>query len=201
MDPVASENVNCTFGGSGPMTVRKISIRKRQFLLVIFFALLAGTCSRSVADPLSVTYVATAISGEQWQYDYTLSGPFAAGDDLAVYFPLATSSGLNDLQTGGSDWTTFAFQPDSSLPADGEFDIFANVDDPSLEPTFSIQFVFSGTDSPGAQNFILYDPNFEIVTSGVTQPAGEVPTVPEPSTLLLLGSGLVAMERVRRRRI
>jgi hypothetical protein len=183
------------------MTVRKIYVKKKQFLLVLFFALLAVTSTRSLADPLSVTYVATQISGDEWQYDYTLSGPFAVGDDLAVYFPLATSSALNDLQTGGSDWTTFAFQPDPALPADGEFDMLANVDNPSLAPTFSIQFIFSGTGSPGTQNFVLYDPDFNIVTSGVTQPAGELSPVPEPATFVLLGSGLAAMARARRRRI
>jgi hypothetical protein len=81
---------------------------------------------------------------------------------------------VNDLQTGESDWTTFAFQPDPALPADGEFDMLANVDNPSLAPAFSIQFIFSGTGSPGTQNFILYDPDFNIVTSGVTQQAGEL---------------------------
>ena len=183
------------------MTVWKLYTMKSQFLLVFLFAVLVGTCLRSFADPLSVTYVAAEISGDEWQYDYTLSGTLAAGDDLAIYFPLATSSALSDLQTGGSDWTTLAFQPDPALPADGEFDILANVDNPSLAPTFSIQFVFSGTNSPGPQNFVLYDPNFDIVTSGVTQSAGEPSPVPEPATLVLLGSGLFVMAGVRRRRV
>ncbi len=65
------------------------------------------------------------MSGQEWLYDYTVAGSLSAGDDVAIYFPYATSSSLTDLGTGGSDWSTFMLQPDTSVPADGEYDLVA----------------------------------------------------------------------------
>jgi len=100
--------------------------RTPLFRSLVLVVLLGGAVPVLKADPISVTYTATQISGSEWQYDYQLTGSFVSGDDLAVYFPLATSLNLVDLGTGGTDWTTFVFQPDPDLPADGEYDMVAN---------------------------------------------------------------------------
>jgi hypothetical protein len=78
------------------------------------------------ARAAAITYAATNLSGLQWQYNYTLSGSYTAGQDLTIYFPYAIGSTLTDLGTGDSNWTTFVLQPDTDLSADGEFDIIAN---------------------------------------------------------------------------
>jgi hypothetical protein len=186
------------------MIVRTSHGRKLLFAFLLF-AVLAGTFHSAEADTFSVTYSATQVSGNTWQYDYLLTGSFVAGDDLAIYFPLASSSNLADMSTGGSDWGTFAFQPDPGLPADGEFDAVANVDDPSLLTVLSVQFLYSGTGSPGSQSFTLYDPNFNVITNGTTQleQSGGVPPspTPEPASLLLLGSALTAMAQLKRLRV
>jgi PEP-CTERM motif len=154
------------------------------------------------AAPVTVTYTSTKITGNEWQYDYTLTGTYVAGDDLAVYFPLATSLNLLDLGTGGADWTTFVFQPDPSIPADGEYDMEANVGNPSLAVSFDVQFDYSGIGAPGPQSFVLYDPNFDILNTGETQAPGSAPPVPEPASFVLVGSALLGCSRYipRRRR-
>jgi hypothetical protein len=103
------------------------------------------------ADAIGVNLTSTHLSGSEWRYDYTVSGSYSAQDDLAIYFPYSSDSALTDLETGGSGWTTFVFQPDSALPADGEFDLVANVDEPGLGSVFSVDFSYSGAGSPATQ--------------------------------------------------
>ncbi|GGA77875.1 hypothetical protein GCM10011507_31410 [Edaphobacter acidisoli] len=164
-----------------------------QIICVGVFAAWAG--ASALADSVVVDYGATQIGGTEWQYTYQLSGTFQSGDDLAIYFPLATSANLVDMGTGGPDWTTFVLQPDGSLPADGEFDMLANQDNPDLSSVFTVDFEWLGSGSPGSQSFTLYDPNFNVIDTGAT--------VPEPGSLLLLGSGflglwaLIYLRRVR----
>jgi len=135
-----------------------------------------------------------------WEYQYQITGSYLAGDDLAIYFPVATSSDLSDLGTGGSDWTTFEFQPDPSLPADGEFDMVANIDDPSLAPIFAVEFQYSDPGSPGTQSFVLFDSNFDTIDSGLTRSPSGIPAIPEPNTFFLLGSGMIGLARCVERR-
>jgi hypothetical protein len=150
------------------------------------------------AEPIGVNFTSTHISGSEWRYDYTVSGSYAAQDDLAIYFPYSSDSALTDLETGGSGWTTFVFQPDSALPADGEFDLVANVDDPGLGSVFSVDFSYSGAGSPGTQGFILFDPSFNVLASGNTQ--AEFATTPEPESIILLATGALALWTIERKR-
>jgi hypothetical protein len=150
------------------------------------------------ADPIAVSFTSTQLSGSEWRYDYRVSGSYAAQDDLVIYFPYSSESALTDLGTGGSGWTTFVFQPDSSLPADGEFDIVANVDDPGLASVFSVDFSYSGTGSPGTQDFTLFDPSFNVLASGNTQ--AEFAATPEPESIILLATGALALWTIERKR-
>src|ERR1022692_192314 len=127
---------------------------KRSFFLTVsLMIMLVSGAPKAFADSILVHYTATNVGGAEWRYDYTLSGSYLSGYDMAVYFPVATSANLSDLQTGGTDWTTFVYQPDPNLPADGEFDMFANIDNPSVAPVFSVFFQWSGSGNPGTQSF------------------------------------------------
>jgi hypothetical protein len=149
-------------------------------LLVLFFA------SPALADGVSVQYTAVNLGSGTWQYDYTLQGSFLANWGVAIYFPTPDYGGgsLTDLGTGGSDWSTFALQADPTLPAPGEYDIVALVDNPSLSSVFDVTFQWNGIGTPGTQAFNLYD-----FTNGADQLASgntAVAAVPEPTPLLLM---------------
>jgi hypothetical protein len=167
---------------------------------VLFLTAITLLCDArfAKADPIGVSFTSTHLSGSEWRYDYTVSGSYAAQDDLAIYFPYSSDSVLTDLETGGSGWTTFVFQPDTSLPADGEFDLVANVDDPGLGSVFSVDFSYSGTGSPGTQDFTLFDPSFNVLASGNTQ--AEFATTPEPASIILLATGAIALWTMERKR-
>jgi PEP-CTERM motif len=181
-----------SFRGDIGRTVRRLLLASSLILV------LSSGAQRAFADPIVVDFTAIHVAGTEWSYNYKLSGPYVAGDDLAIYFPSATSSNLSDLATGGADWSTFAFQPDPSLPAAGEFDALANVNNPSVDPVLSVLFQWSGSGSPGPQSFALYDPNFNVVDSGTTQ--ASVASTPEPASLLLLGTGFIFLWLIVRRR-
>jgi hypothetical protein len=167
-------------------------------LLFLIAIMLLCNARFANADPIGVSFTSTHLSGSEWRYDYTVSGSYAAQDDLAIYFPYSSDTALTDLQTGGSGWTTFVFQPDSSLPADGEFDLVANVDNPGLESVFSVDFSYSGTGSPGTQDFTLFDPSFNVLASGNTE--AESATTPEPESIILLATGALALWTIERKR-
>jgi hypothetical protein len=170
----------------------------RFFLAAAAMTMLACGASRVFANSISVNYTATNVGGTEWRYDYTLSGSYLSGDDVAVYFPVASSANLSDLGSGGTDWTTFVFQPDPTLPAAGEFDMLANIDNPTLAPVFSVLFQWSGSGSPGSQSFTLFDPSFKVLDTGVTQ--ANAAQTSEPSSLVLLGSGFLVLWLAARRR-
>ena len=81
-----------------------------------------------------------------------------------------------------------AFAPDPGIPAPGEFDLVAQVDSPTLADSFTETFTYLGTGTPGAQPFTVYDANFNDVEDGETTPAETLSPIPEPPTLLLVGS-------------
>ena len=155
-------------------------------LLGAMFVLAAGPLAS--ADSINVAYATTQSSGSTWQYTYTLSGSLSSGDLLAIYFPVATSSAITNLSTTTSGFTTSVLQADSSLPADGEYDILANSTTSAFANAFNVRFTYSGTGTPGSQSFTLYDSSFATITSGTTTTSA-VAAAPEPGSLALLGAG------------
>jgi hypothetical protein len=161
----------------------------RSFLLVVVLSLLVlFFASPAVADGVSVQFTAINLGSGTWQYDYTLQGSFSANWGVAIYFPTPDYAGgsITDLGTGSSDWLTFPLQADPTLPAPGEYDIDALVDNPSLSSVFDVTFQWNGTGTPGTQAFNLYDfsNGAVLLSSGNTTAA--VGAVPEPTPLLLM---------------
>ena len=85
------------------------------------------------------------------------------------------------------------WQPDTAIPDDGAYDALALQDGASLADSFVVSFVWLGSGVPGSQFFEVYDPDFNTIESGETAP------VPEPATILLVGSGLLALAGLGKR--
>ena len=95
--------------------------------------------------------------------------------------------------------------PDPVLTSLGTYDALALVNSPAFSGPFRVSFLWSGAGAPGSQNFDVYtldasgfpDP-FE---TGVTTPRTVTPPpVPEPSTFLLVATGIAAVRKLRRKR-
>jgi len=155
----------------------------------------------------TITYQVTNLGGGQFQYDYTVTGSFIQYEAFAIFFDESLFTNLEDPPPAvNSDWLVLTLQPDPGIPAPGEYDGLALVDNPSLADTFSVTFTYIGAGLPGAQPFEVdqYDQNFDFlgtVETGMTSPA--VVGTPEPSPILLLltailGAGLA--QRISRKK-
>ena len=135
-----------------------------------------------------------------WMYRYFVSDfVFDADQGFSISFDTALYRNLQDpLPSVGADWDLLAIQPSQALPSAGLYDALALVKDASLKHPFSLSFTWLGGpgSAPGSQTFTVnqFDEkgNIKILERGQTS------QVPEPSTLLLVGSGLALALRRRR---
>lgn len=126
------------------------------------------------------------VGEDLWQYSYRVSEhDFLKDDSFAIYFDHDTYANLQDpVPAVNDDWDAMSFQPDPNITPDGWYDGLALVDHASLADPFSINFVWLGDGNPGAQIFEIYNPDWEVVETGMTSP------VPVPSSVVLLMTGL-----------
>lgn len=194
-DPKSSDSAPSRIVLEGsPWRHRKALLRPG--LMACLLGLFFGMCGArpAAADSINVSYSVTNVSGSEYEYVYTLSGSLSAGDLLAIYFPFATSTSLADASATSSTFTTSVLAPDSAIPADGEYDVLANAATSALSGTFASTFIYSGTGTPAAQTFSLYDSSFATITSGTAISAATSTAVtPEPNSLSLLALGMVAI--------
>jgi hypothetical protein len=160
--------------------------------------LLAGLACVSTAQAALVEYSLTALGGDVWRYDYSLSniGPAVNFDEFTVYFDVPGVTGITALATP-SGWSSLVVQPDPLLPDAGYFDVL-NLSGPvpagSVISGFSVSFSYLAGLTPGAQRFdlVLSEP-FQTVASGVTSAAPSAVPLPIPAALLLFGLGVGAL--------
>lgn len=60
-----------------------------------------------------------------------------------------------------------------------------------------LSFIWVGNGTPSAQPYEIYDATFNILSSGTTQ--SSVSNVPEPSSMILLVSGLAGIARFKKK--
>ena len=152
--------------------------------------------SHAIQISYEAVNLADTTPGENlWQYSYTV-GDYSFDMDygFTIYFDHSAYSNLEDpVPYVNDDWDPIVWQPDTSIPDDGAYDALALEDAASLADPFVVSFVWLGSEVPGSQFFEVYAPDFNIIQSGETAP------VPEPATLLLVGSGLLGLAGFRKR--
>ena len=138
-------------------------------------------------------------------YEYTvknvgLSQPLT---DFVIYFPSESGPGeYTDIGAVRLDsptgWTPAAYEP-SALSLNGFVEWTASGAGLAVGDSltgFAVSFTYSGTGTPGSQDFVVYDANFDMVARGTTT------AVPEPSSLAGAAMlGLVAVGTGLQRRL
>jgi hypothetical protein len=176
--------------------VKKIAKLMLTSLLLVFLLVPVA-----ISGATTISYEATDLTdttpGEDlWQYSYTVDDFLFNNMNygFTIFFDYSLYADLEDPPPYvNSDWDLLVWQPDSGIPDDGAYDAFALADGASLADPFTVSFVWLGIGAPGAQSFDVYDTAFDTVESGQTAP------VPEPGTILLVGSGLLGLAGLRKK--
>jgi PEP-CTERM putative exosortase interaction domain len=144
-----------------------------------------------------INYDVNNLGGNTWEYTYTVQNDSLAVDieEFTIWFDLGLYENLTPTSTL-IDWDEITIQPDIGLPDDGYYDALALVSGiapGSSETGFSVSFDWLGTGTPGSQFFEIVDTfTFSALDSGDTTLVSSDP-VPEPSTVMLMGIGLIGL--------
>jgi hypothetical protein len=177
---------------------------KSSVMATFLAAVTLGSAAHS-----QVAYTATDISGNTWQYSYTLTNGLVPGNigELTVFFSVGLYSNLASPASPGN-WSPIVVQPDASLPQDGFYDVQAL--DAGLAPgqsvsEFTVDFTWLGTGTPGSQLFNIVNPvDYSTQYAGnttlagpPTQSAPEIDAASAAAALTLLCGGLVLLNSRR----
>jgi len=163
---------------------------KRILLLTIMIGIFVTMVNGVYAT--TILYDLSNLGGLRWEYTYSVTNDSLSSsiDEFTIYF----NPGLYDNLIVGNtpaDWDPLITQPDPFLVSDGFYDALALVTGIAPGATvsgFSVSFDWLVAGIPGSQFFeVVNPPTFVVLDSGNTTP------VPEPGTLLLLGSGLIGL--------
>lgn len=162
--------------------------------------------SSSFAIPIHSTV--ENLSGDRWQYNYTVSNESSGADSyvieaFVVIFDLGLFENLT-LEASPDNWDSFVIEPDDSLPDDGYLDTLlwsgSGIAPGAMLAGFSVAFDFLGAGTPGSQFFEILDPfTFDTLDDGFSSVEAVV-AVPEPSSLMLIVTGLLLITAVSARR-
>ena len=172
----------------------------RIFLKTTFIGALSLS-SIATANATIIEYTSNDLGAGKWEYTYTVTNNTSLVDfsDFVIYFPGVSSVSAFDYSnitvTGNPDpanWDVVAAEP-SAINLGGYIDALALLNPLASGASvsgFTVSFDYAGSLSPASQQFDIFDSTFNLIDTGFTVP-GQATSVPEPSTVLLLGAGLL----------
>lgn len=143
-------------------------------------------------------YDVADLGSDRFEYTYELTNDSlpTAIEEFTIWFDfdLYENLAVTTPAPPAGDWDEIVVQPEPILSDDGYYDALTLNSGIGVGETlggFSVSFDWLGVDTPGWQYYEIIDPDtFEMIEDGYT--------VPEPATLILLGTGMLAL-RIRRR--
>jgi hypothetical protein len=165
------------------------------------FLLLLGIAS-GVGSSATVGFEVTSLGGNEYRYSYSFTGfTLAENEEIDIRFNPALFDALSN-GVAPPDFDLLVLQPNNPPGAFGDYGLLALIDDPSMEGSFTIDFVYLGAGTPGAQPYLInqYDATGALKSStpgGLTVSAS---AIPEPATSVLVGGAVLAacLSRIRR---
>lgn len=186
-----------------PTDLRSTWIRRWRHALAAVACSTVTMLTPMMSSAAVVTHDLMNVGGNTWTAAFSITNDGAPPDfgSFTIYFDWTRASNLS-LLASPATWDTIVIQPDAGVPADGFLD--ALVLDPADALTagqslggFEIAFDWAGASAPLGFDFTINDANYNVVFSGVTQSEITPNSVPEPSTVLLGLTGLLAF-RIRK---
>jgi len=176
-----------------------------KLAMTMFFAL----CVTQAAKAITIDYTVENTEGNRWQYNYTIYND--------SHIDIQAFDIFFDFNDGPySDLELIAWYSDGGWDADifPEF-IWGGIEEPWMLSAwtyeaplsygeklegYSVAFNWSGNEAPGSQIFRLWDSDWAEAGTGWTSNSEDMPPVPEPGTLVLLGTGVVGLAAYYRSR-
>lgn len=157
------------------------------------------TCSVFALGVTEIRYETADLGTGIWQYSYDVSNISLTGaiEEFTIWFDFDLYGNLS-IETPdppASGWDEIVVQPEPVLSDNGYYDALAlagiGINMGETMGGFTVSFDWLGMGQPGSQLYEIIDPDtFETLDSGQT--------IPEPSTLLMIGLGTVILRRKRR---
>lgn len=174
-------------------------MKSRVVAAVVFVCLFAGP---GLGTPnTEIWYETTDLGSGRWEYTYTVvnlpESLIPEIREFTVWFKYGDYYGLVvTTPETPAGWDQIVVQPEPVLEDDGFYDavtLTVGIGIGESISGFSVSFDWlPGTGEPGSQFYEIIDPvTFETIESGMT--------VPEPTTILLVGLGGLVLLRKRHR--
>lgn len=183
-------------------SMKSALMRPLGVLRAVTLAAALGAASAAFALP-TITFLPTDLvditAGQDlWVFEYAISGPLAEFESINLLFASTNFSPAITVSFSDLSLSTTVTAPISALGVDGQVLATAMVPLASTAvAAMSVQFVWTGIGSPGAQSFEVLDDQFNVLSTGTTTLAA---AVPEASTAAMLFAGMMLLAPVAYRR-